>query len=92
MVHQAKNKPLERLSRLICEISLLSLPSFFNIFLMSCRYFNIFQQSLGDGSHVEKMDDSHVVIDKVSCVDGVDGEALAATASEAANSAATVAC
>ena len=33
-VHQAENKTLEELSRLICEISLLSLLRIFNIFLM----------------------------------------------------------
>ena len=33
-VHQAKNKQLERLSRLICEISQLSVLRFLTIFLM----------------------------------------------------------
>ena len=34
LVHQAKNKPLEQISRLILQISLLSLLSIFAIFLM----------------------------------------------------------
>ena len=33
---------------------------------------------LGDGSHVDKMDGSFVVMDKVGCGDGVDGDGVAA--------------
>ena len=38
---------------------------------------------LGDGSHVDKRDGSFVVMDKVGCGDGVDGDGVAAAAAAA---------